>query len=527
MLSSLNGFLDTSPSIIQVISILGTAYGAIQYIEAKRSPLNAIPTVGYSGVITSYITAIRWLLNGSELIREGSDKYPNRVFKIAAMFKWVIVLNGEQYVDDIRNASDDVLSFVEAIEETTHTKYVLGPVAEHPHHVVTLRSNVTRNIATKSDEIRDEVRAALHDLIPATEGPPHVNPLIGVYSQNDRLDTSSEFPSVSVGPDSYAGIISKRLAGRDPGYCAAMEKYLVDVLISAKIIDCFPELFRPLVGNYVTPVAKTMKQVMKYLAPTVQERIARYEQYGKDDTERPLALGDGDGRLSPHSPRYYQSNFTPKLCGYAHYYNGKLISLKVFTQTMYDLAVHPEYLDDLREEVEGAIREHGWSKVAIQKLRKLDSFIKESLRVNPTSSLVLLRKTLQNWTTTDGTLIPAGSFLGVAGSATQSKNAFEDAHEFKGFRFAEMRDRDEGLDSMKHQMVSLDAEHIIFGYGRHACPGRFFAVHEIKIMLAQIILEYDVQMENGSMDRPPSLSFESNDVPNPKAKMRFRKRQMD
>lgn len=33
------------------------------------------------------------------------------------MFKWVIVLNGEQYVDDIRNASDDVLSFVEAIEE--------------------------------------------------------------------------------------------------------------------------------------------------------------------------------------------------------------------------------------------------------------------------------------------------------------------------------------------------------------------------------------------------------------------------
>lgn len=121
------------------------------------------------------------------------------------MFKWVIVLNGEQYVDDIRNASDDVLSFVEAIEEvniwglsqyasdflripqTTHTKYVLGPVAEHPHHVVTLRSNVTRNIATKSDEIRDEVRAALHDLIPATEGLPHVNTFIGVYSQNDRL----------------------------------------------------------------------------------------------------------------------------------------------------------------------------------------------------------------------------------------------------------------------------------------------------------------------------------------------------
>lgn len=58
-------------------------------------------------------------------------------------------------------------------------------------------------------------------------------------------------------------------------------------------------------------------------------------------------------------------------------------------------------------------------------------------------------------------------------------------------------------------------------------PGRFLAVHEIKIILAQILLKYDIQLENGSMNRPSNLSIESAILPNPKAKMRFRKRRID
>ena len=31
-----------------------------------------------------------------------------------------------------------------------------------------------------------------------------------------------------------------------------------------------------------------------------------------------------------------------------------------------------------------------------------------------------------------------------------------------------------------------------FGHGKYACPGRFFASHEIKLMLAQLVQHYDV-----------------------------------
>ena len=39
-------------------------------------------------------------------------------------------------------------------------------------------------------------------------------------------------------------------------------------------------------------------------------------------------------------------------------------------------------MEPLREEVESIIAEEGWSKASIGKMRKLDSFLKESQRLN-------------------------------------------------------------------------------------------------------------------------------------------------
>lgn len=58
-------------------------------------------------------------------------------------------------------------------------------------------------------------------------------------------------------------------------------------------------------------------------------------------------------------------------------------------------------------------------------------------------------------------------------------------------------------------------------------PGRFLAVNEVKALLAHILLNYDVQLENGSMERPPNLYIESSVIPNQKAKVMFRKRRVD
>lgn len=90
----------------------------------------------------------------------------------------------------------------------------------------------------------------------------------------------------------------------------------------------------------------------------------------------------------------------------------------------------------MREEAIIAVAEYGWSKAAMTKMRKIDSFMKECLRLNSlgsceysiamlldallirTATLVLLaRKAVKDWTMSDGTIIPAGTLLGVATGA--------------------------------------------------------------------------------------------------------------
>jgi hypothetical protein len=43
----------------------------------------------------------------------------------------------------------------------------------------------------------------------------------------------------------------------------------------------------------------------------------------------------------------------------------------------------------MREEAESAIGEHGWSKASLQKMHKIDSFLKESFRLNGGASCKL------------------------------------------------------------------------------------------------------------------------------------------
>ena len=55
------------------------------------------------------------------------------------------------------------------------------------------------------------------------------------------------------------------------------------------------------------------------------------------------------------------------------------------THALYDLAAYPAFMQPLRDEVESVITANGWTKLAMHKLWKLDSFLRESQRMNGTS----------------------------------------------------------------------------------------------------------------------------------------------
>jgi hypothetical protein len=59
-----------------------------------------------------------------------------------------------------------------------------------------------------------------------------------------------------------------------------------------------------------------------------------------------------------------------------------LLVSKGFSHALLYLAANPQYCEPLREEVSEVINQDGWTKDAMTKLPKMDSFLKESLRLS-------------------------------------------------------------------------------------------------------------------------------------------------
>ena len=73
----------------------------------------------------------------------------------------------------------------------------------------------------------------------------------------------------------------------------------------------------------------------------------------------------------------------------------------------------------------------------------------------------------------------------------------------------------------KVDMTATHTDFLPFGHGRHACPGRFFAAAELKLMLALIVMKYDVKLEG---PHPENSWVVTTCFPNPKGEVLFRKR---
>jgi hypothetical protein len=55
--------------------------------------------------------------------------------------------------------------------------------------------------------------------------------------------------------------------------------------------------------------------------------------------------------------------------------------MQTLTQVLYRLLSNPEYIEPLRHEVEVAVAEEGWTKAGLDKMYKIDSFLRETQRL--------------------------------------------------------------------------------------------------------------------------------------------------
>src|ERR1700733_4111820 len=114
----------------------------------------------------------------------------------------------------------------------------------------------------------------------------------------------------------------------------------------------------------------------------------------------------------------------------------------------------------MREEIQIAVDELGWTHAAGQRFTKVDSFIKETQRLNALAcrmsllpvfltddaeinlcAVLMGRVARQPFTFSDGTYIPEGTHLSVAVQATHLDDTnYTDPYIFRPFRFAKTMD---------------------------------------------------------------------------------------
>jgi len=81
--------------------------------------------------------------------------------------------------------------------------------------------------------------------------------------------------------------------------------------------------------------------------------------------------------------------------------------------------------------------------------------------------------------------------------------------DFQGFRFSNAR-AGKSEDVHRYQLTMTSPQAMHFGYGRNACPGRFFVRMVIKAFAASILVNFDLKV---AKERPKSRALGSRNSP--------------
>ncbi|EJD07460.1 cytochrome P450, partial [Fomitiporia mediterranea MF3/22] len=467
-----------------------------------------VPLEGSSGVLSSYADVYDFIANAKSILRRSYDKYENGTFKIPEMNRYTVITNNRDNIEEIRKAPDDKASFDEAIFEDFKTRWTFGEkLATHRYHVAIVRNQLTRSLSLLFDDVRDEIMQAFNDLIPMKQDG---------WVAVPALDTVRKI----VCRASNRIFVGTPLC-EDQDYTELSVNFTVNIMKTVYMLYSMPALLHPIVATYFSPTARSVRQAMKLLRPILEERFRMYDENGDNWSGKPVDMISWLIDEAPENEKRSVRDLTLRLLHIN--FVAMNTSSNSFTHALFHLAAEPQYIGPLREEIEQVIKEEGWSKVAMTKMRKLDSFMKESQRLNGINLLSLNRKIMSDFTLPDGTFLPAGSFVATNAAGIHCDDShYPDADKFDGFRFSKLREQSPA-EIVKHQMVNTSPEYLAFGHGRHACPGRFFAVNELKAMMAYLILNYDVKAEVEGV-RPENVYHRSRLSPDPKAKVLFKKR---
>ncbi|KAL4918485.1 cytochrome P450 [Aspergillus aurantiobrunneus] len=447
-------------------------------------PLN-IPTVSYGRLVPDFIDRLLFFVRGPALIHHGYKKYKDVPFRVRKVDRDIIVLPA-RYLPYIRTLSHTKLSLVDAQFDNVCGEYTnILSDSFLPSNTVSKRLNPALNQIVP--KIIDELQYAWDLEVPECD--------------DDWAPVNIYCMVLNLINRSTSRIVVGDTLCRSEQWLKSVTKYTENLGITIIVLRSLPKFLRPYVARFLPSVRylnKTLKWVKEdVFVPMIlrrREAEANDLEYRKPDDFMQWMMETADNDFDKKPENIAHGLMIVMALAVMH------TSTMFITQCIYDLLLRPDYIEPLRHEIIDTLK-NGWANATRTEFAsqiRLDSFLRESQRLNPTSEVNVQRIAKQTIIFPDGLIIPKGTYLCFpAGPLSRDPALLESPEVFDGFRWC--------LDPevRSNSLVSTNELNLHFGYGRQACPGRHFAANTAKAILTRLIVEYDLKFPKGKEGRRP------------------------
>ena len=526
----LQSHLDVVPISVQFIiasAILGLAYN---YLTAER-PNPTLPVIrsdrtGWQAYLPAAIT---WARDGKDIQAKGLREC-NGPFQVQTGSGYKLIVPN-RFAEELK--SHPSLNFNEAFAKDFFAKYpgfdgMRQGLEDDSFMQEVVRVKLTQSLGLVTDDLVEETDASLNDIF------------TGVNAQSDWQTRKIKDDLL----DLVARLSSRVFLGkelcRNQDWLRITKNYTVDTFMASAILRMIPSFVRP-VAFWFIPTCTRLRGEVKDARRLVMSEVDQRRQRAETSLaagEKPPKMADAIGWMVEVAAK--QGREVDLVAAQLGLSTAAIhTTSETMSKCIYQMCATPEIIHPLREEIVNVLKTEGWSKQSLYKLKLMDSFLKEVQRTNglassktevptsPSAHFQLTQPASMNRlvkspvTLSNGTTLPAGCRIMVSNDKVHSDDAYPEAAKFDVARFMNLRQQP-GNEN-KHQFVTTTAEHMGFGHGQHACPGRFFASNEIKIALCFMLLRYDWQFVPGE-EPPRNMEFETISSTNPELRVQMRRR---
>ncbi|KAH6860587.1 cytochrome P450 [Alternaria alternata] len=417
----------------------------------------------------------KFLAGAKALYKDGSQKFRGIAYRMQTLDgkreqQIVLPLSA---LTELRKAPEEVLSFYDMFSKGLEETYTYVDIKFLPEVVDTIKRDLTPKLTKITSKICVEVDAALDTYLPSHDKWTEIN------VSKTALDIIAKVSAhLFIGGD----------VAKDPGYLECTKNFTVHLGEATKAIKVTRVWLRPFLAPRLPEVKRlleTRKKLRGYVKRVMEEREAKI----KDPDWVPP-----DDMMQWLLNRADRKKDTLEDCTAAQVLLilGTInASMQTLIAILHTLAVTPEYVEPLREEIRNTLNSDGSIPVsAMKEFGKIDSYFKEVGMHFPVIIEPYFRRVRKGFTLSNGQYLPPGVAIVIANPLVTDYKY----DTFDGFRHYKLREASAQKDKPNHRWLIANETEFRWGYDNHVCPGRFYAHNLLKIIFARIVENYDIKM---------------------------------